>query len=62
MTEVFRSSTGSGGPHAFLDFTEGTSYTDSDVTRNTTYWYYVHAFDAAGNRSGPSNQIGVRLA
>lgn len=34
--------------------TTGTSYSDSGLTANTTYSYYVEALDAAGNVSKPS--------
>lgn len=32
-----------------------TSFVDTAVTKGTTYWYYVVAFDAEGNRSEASN-------
>lgn len=35
------------------------SYTDTTVSANTTYSYYVKAYDAAGNISSPSNTATV---
>jgi hypothetical protein len=32
-----------------------TSYTDTNVVKNTTYIYYVESVDAEGNQSVPSN-------
>jgi len=32
----------------------GTSYTDTDVTNETTYYYVITELDLAGNESGPS--------
>ena len=37
----------------------GTSFTDTTVAASTAYTYTVKAFDAAGNVSGPSNQLAV---
>jgi hypothetical protein len=34
-----------------------TSYTDSSVTENQTYTYYLVAFDSSLNRSTPSNSV-----
>jgi len=36
-----------------------TSFTDTSVAGNTTYNYYVTAFDSAGNPSGPSNGVNI---
>jgi fibronectin type 3 domain-containing protein len=33
-----------------------TSYTDTNVTHGTTYYYIVEAVDSAGN-SSPSNEV-----
>ncbi len=54
--EVWRSTSGELGN--FEQVAEGlteTSFLDADVTRNTTYSYYVVAVDTDGNRSGGSN-------
>ena len=34
-----------------------TAFTDTTVTRGKTYYYYVVAFDAEGNRSAASNTV-----
>lgn len=36
-----------------------TSYKDTTVSPNTAYYYYVEAFDAAGNISGASNSASI---
>lgn len=38
-----------------IDTTTGTTYTDTGLSPNTTYSYYVKAYDAAGNVSTASN-------
>jgi PKD repeat protein len=53
--EIYRSSTGAAGSFTKIATTTSTSYTDSPLDRRATYWYYVVAFDGAGNRSGQSN-------
>ncbi|HCT77953.1 MAG TPA: glucose dehydrogenase, partial [Micromonosporaceae bacterium] len=50
--DIFRGSTKAGT-------VTGTSFTDSGLSPNTTYPYYVVARDAAGNVSPRSNQISV---
>jgi chitodextrinase len=35
-------------------------YTDSPVTSNVTYVYFVRAVDGAGNRSAASGQVSVK--
>jgi fibronectin type 3 domain-containing protein len=40
--------------------TEKTTYTDTDVQNETTYYYVVTAVDDAGNESEPSNKINVK--
>jgi len=42
-------------PYALVTATTDTHYLDLSVTNATTYYYYVTAFDAASNVSGPSN-------
>jgi Fibronectin type III domain len=53
--EVWRSTTGAAGSFTKLTTTTATSYTNSGLTRGRKYWYYVVAYDNAGNRSNPSN-------
>jgi predicted phage tail protein len=52
--EVWRSSTGGTGTFSRIATTTGTSYTNSGLKRHSRYWYYVVAYDRAGNRSAPS--------
>lgn len=42
-------------PYALVTATTDTHYLDLSVTNAITYYYYVTAFDAASNASGPSN-------
>ncbi|HEV8205778.1 MAG TPA: N-acetylmuramoyl-L-alanine amidase, partial [Acidimicrobiia bacterium] len=51
--EIFRSNS-SGGPFTIIA-TTATKYNDGGLSRNRAYWYYVKAYDKAGNRSAPSN-------
>lgn len=53
--EVWRSTTGAAGSFTQIATTASTSYTNSGLIRGKTYWYYVVAYDNAGNRSNPSN-------
>jgi len=46
--EVWRTT---GNAFSKIATTSATSYTNSGLTRGTTYWYYVVAFDNAGNKS-----------
>lgn len=48
--EVMRGAAAAGS-YTVLDQTAGTSYLDTAVASNTTYYYRVVAIDAAGNRS-----------
>lgn len=45
----------SGGAYNYRATAAGTSYSDTGLTQNTTYGYYVKAFDEAGNVSAQSN-------
>lgn len=47
--------TSAGGPFSQIATTTGTTYTNSGLTSGTTYYYYVKAYDAAGNVSAASN-------
>jgi chitodextrinase len=50
--ELFRSSSPS-GPWTQVATTTGTTFVDKSATRGT-YWYFVRAYDRAGNRSAAS--------
>ena len=56
--EVWRSADPN-GPFVKLAVTgpSTTTFSDGSGTPKTTYWYYVIAFDAAQNRSAPSNIV-----
>ncbi len=45
----------SGGTYSYRATAAGTSYTDTGLTHNTLYGYYVRAYDEAGNISDPSD-------
>src|SRR5712691_5811315 len=47
--------TSSSGPFSQIATSTTTSYTNTGLTSGTTYWYYVQAYDAAGNVSTASN-------
>jgi fibronectin type 3 domain-containing protein len=59
--EVLRSGT-DGGPYTTLASVPGTSYTDTEVVENATYYYVVRAVDTSFNRSGNSNQVAATAA
>jgi hypothetical protein len=52
--EIYRSNSATGS-FTVVATTAGTSYTNGGLSRNRTYWYYVTAYDSAGNHSSPSN-------
>jgi hypothetical protein len=54
--EVFRATSAS-GPFTKVATTTSTSFTNGSLTRSRTYWYYVRAFDRAGNFSAISNTV-----
>jgi uncharacterized protein DUF1573/Ig-like domain-containing protein/immunoglobulin I-set domain protein len=59
---VYRSSI-SNGPYTKLDsppFTS-TTYTDTTVLANQTYYYVATAVDSAGNETGDSNQVSATI-
>ena len=58
--EIWRSSAGTGGPFTKIATTTGTSYTNSGLSKGATYWYYVVAYDNAGNRSTPSTTVSAK--
>jgi endonuclease I/fibronectin type 3 domain-containing protein len=56
---VYRSTTGSGGPYALIaNLTATTSYSDTAVVNGTSYYYYVTAVNAGGE-SAPSTYRGA---
>ncbi len=52
--QIWRSSSAS-GPFTQIATTAGTSYTNNGLTLGSTWYYYVKAYDQAGNVSGASN-------
>lgn len=52
--QIWRS-TNSAGPFSQITTVTTTSYTDGGLVSGTTYFYFVKAFDAAGNVSAASN-------
>lgn len=52
--------TSSSGAFSKVGTTTSTSYVDSGLPRGKTYWYYVVAFDTAGNRSSASNTASAK--
>lgn len=52
--KVYRSTTGSTGAFSQIAAPTSTSYVDTAVSRGQTYWYYVKAYDNAGNYSAAS--------
>ncbi len=54
--EVLRGST-SGGPYALIATTTNTTYLDSAVAANATYFYVVRAIDQSYNHSNFSNEV-----
>ena len=58
--EVWRSASGGAGTFSRLVTTTGTSYTNSGLKKHATHWYYVVAYDRAGNRSAPSAVVSAR--
>lgn len=53
--ELLRGTT-TGGPYTLIATVTGTSYNDSAVVINSTYYYVVRAIDQSFNRSGNSNE------
>ncbi len=56
--DVMRSTT-SGSGYVFVGTSSGTSFSDTTGIGQTVYYYVVRAYDAAGNRSGNSNQVSI---
>ncbi len=54
--EVFRSASAT-GPFALLAQSPSPAYADNGLTRGRRYWYYVKAYDSAGNRSAASATV-----
>lgn len=59
--EVARSDT-AGGPYTVIATVTSTTYTDTTVLENATYYYVVRAVDAAFNRSDYSNEVNATAA
>lgn len=56
--EVWRA-VSSSGPYSWVAVTTATAYTGAPPRRKTTHWYYVVAYDGAGNRSERSNLASI---
>jgi hypothetical protein len=54
--EVLRSAA-AGGPYDMLARVTDTTYSDTTVVENETYYYVVRALDGSFNRSGNSNEV-----
>jgi fibronectin type 3 domain-containing protein len=59
--EIFRS-TQVKGKFSIIATTTTNGYSDSGLSARRTYWYYVKAYDRAGNRSSPSNTVSATAA
>jgi spore germination protein YaaH len=57
--DVYRS-TSSTGTFTKVASVTSTSYLNTGLTKNRTYWYYVRGRDKAGNVSAPSAKVSVR--
>lgn len=57
--KVFRA-TSSNGTYTQIATTTALSYTDTAVTKATTYYYYVVAYDGAGNCSAKSTTVSAK--
>ena len=55
--EVFRATAAATGPFTLVATTSTAGYTDNGTTRGRRYWYYVKAYDGAGNRSPASTTV-----
>ncbi|TDE53750.1 fibronectin type III domain-containing protein [Flavobacterium sp. GT3P67] len=55
--EIHRSTVSSTSGFIFINTSLTNTYSDLSVVPNTTYWYKVRAYDAAGNLSGFSNIV-----
>jgi len=58
-----RRSSSPGGPYTTLALVTGTSYVDTTVVENATYYYVVTAVDTAAtpNESTFSDEIAIRI-
>jgi serine protease AprX len=54
--KIFRSTT-STGAYTQIATSTTTSYVDTAVSKGKTYWYYVQAYDGAGNNSAASAKV-----
>ena len=59
--EVLRANS-AGGPYTEIGQTSATTFTDTNVVEDTTYFYVVRAVDASFNRSVNSNQVEAMAA
>ncbi|MDQ3952553.1 MAG: S8 family serine peptidase, partial [Actinomycetota bacterium] len=59
--KVFRS-TSSTGTFTQIATTTSTSYTDTAVAKGSAYWYYLVAYDKAGNHSAPTAKVTAKAS
>ncbi len=59
--EIYRSASAT-GPFALLAQTPSTGHADTGLVRGRRYWYYVKAYDAAGNPSANSPTVTAVVA
>lgn len=55
--EISRSTSGDEGTFVPIATTTSLSFSDTSLTRGTTYWYTVTAFDREGDRSGAASPV-----
>ena len=62
VTKVFRNTTNNSASAVYVGSTRGTSYTDTGLGINETYYYWTEALDRTGNESGLSYGVSATTA